>query len=68
MNPMLQNFFSVALPIMITFIAVIWLASHSQQVLLKDILTRLGAVEEKLGKVAERLTVLETRAGVIFHE
>jgi hypothetical protein len=39
-----------------------------EQLLLKDILKRLSAVEEKLGKVVERLIVLETRAGVIYHE
>jgi hypothetical protein len=39
-----------------------------EQLLLKDILTRLTKVEEKLGKVIERLVVLETRAGIVYHE
>ncbi len=45
-----------------------------EQLLLKDILKRfdgleqcMGRLEEKIGKVIERLTVLETRSGVVYH-
>jgi chaperonin cofactor prefoldin len=54
--------------------AILW-AAFSQRLLLQDILkrltaleTRIKSVEDKLGKVVERLTVLETRAGIIYHE
>jgi predicted small integral membrane protein len=46
-----------------------------EQLLLKDILARLGRLEERmdrmenrLANVEKRLAILETRAGVIFHE
>jgi hypothetical protein len=43
-----------------------------EQMLLKDILTRLARIETTLAewmpKVERRLTTLETRAGVIYHE
>ncbi len=39
-----------------------------EQMMLKDILERLRSVEKSLGEVVKRLTVLETRAGVIYHE
>ena len=46
-----------------------------EQMLLKDILARLGKIEtwmqkteEWMRKIENRLTVLETRAGVIYHE
>jgi hypothetical protein len=39
-----------------------------EQMLLKDILERLKAVQEWMPKIEHRLTVLETRAGVIYHE
>jgi hypothetical protein len=39
-----------------------------EQMLLKDILARLQRVEEWMPKIEHRLTVLETRAGVIYHE
>lgn len=45
-----------------------------ESMLLKDILKRLGGLEviaiqtrDELAKVRERLAVLETRAGVIYH-
>lgn len=44
-----------------------------EQMLLKDILARLGRLEEsvkaagvELGRIRERLVTLETRAGVIY--
>jgi hypothetical protein len=46
-----------------------------EQLLPKDILARLGRIEERMDRmdgrlenVEKRLSVLETRAGVIFHE
>ena len=46
-----------------------------EQMLLKDILARLGKIEnwmsiteEWMRKIERRLTTLETRAGVIYHE
>ena len=46
-----------------------------EQMLLKDIPVRLSRIEgvldsirSELSKIKERLTVLETRAGVVFHE
>jgi len=54
--------------------AILW-AAFSQRTLLQDILKRLSAlegrlkgVEDKLSTIVSRLTVLETRAGVIYHE
>jgi hypothetical protein len=45
-----------------------------EQMLLKDILARLGALEatvdrikDQLSQIRERLTALEARAGIIFH-
>ncbi len=56
---MLQNFLSVALPIIVTFIATIWLASHTQNKRLDDIVTRLGRIESKLENHGDRITRLE---------
>ena len=43
-----------------------------EQMLLKDILARLGRIETTLAgwmpKIERRLSTLETRAGVIYHE
>jgi hypothetical protein len=36
--------------------------------LLKDILARLGRIEAAMSKVEQRLVVLETRAGIVFHQ
>jgi hypothetical protein len=48
---------------------------RKDNLLLKSILDRLLSIEtetkeirKELGKIRERLTLLETRAGVIFHE
>jgi hypothetical protein len=57
---------------LILVIAGVW---FREQMLLKDILDRLGKIEawtqkteEWMRKIERRLTTLETRAGVIFHE
>jgi hypothetical protein len=39
-----------------------------EQMVLKDILGRLRGMEEWLPKIERRLTTLETRAGLIYHE
>jgi hypothetical protein len=39
-----------------------------EQMILKDILDRLKRIEAWMPKIEHRLTVLETRAGVIYHE
>ena len=69
-NQALQVFYGT-IPL-ILIIAGVW---FREQMLLKDILARLGRVETKIdaidariGKVENRLTVLETRAGVIYHD
>jgi len=62
-NEALQVFYGT-LPLILILLG-IWLR---EQMLLKDILERLKGLEAKVGKVVERLTVLETRAGVIYHE
>jgi hypothetical protein len=64
---------------LILMLGAIWFRTiteaRMQQLLLKDILARLGRLEERidrmdgrLASVEKRLAVLETRAGVIFHE
>lgn len=55
MNPMLQQFLSVALPIMITFVAVIWFAQWSQNKRLDDIVARLAAIEARLVSIESKL-------------
>jgi len=61
-NQALQVFYGTV-PLIIVILG-IWLR---EQMLLKDILERLRSIETVLGKNNERLTVLETRAGIIFH-
>jgi hypothetical protein len=61
-NQALQVFYGTV-PLIIVILG-IWLR---EQMLLKDILERLRSIETILGKNNERLTVLETRAGIIFH-
>ncbi len=48
MSPPAQQFLSVALPIMVTLIVSIWLASISQNKRLDDIVRRLERMEGKL--------------------
>ena len=76
-NQALQVFYGT-LPLILV-LGAIWFRTVAdariQQILLKDILARLGRLEERmdrmdsrLGNMDKRLAVLETRAGVIFHE
>jgi hypothetical protein len=62
---MLQNFLSVALPIILAFIGTIGLASWSQNKRLDDIIARLGRIEGKQDDRAERIVKLETQASRI---
>jgi hypothetical protein len=76
-NQALQVFYGT-IPLILVFGAIWFRAvaeARIQQILLKDILARLGRLEDRmdrienrLASVERRLTVLETRAGVIFHE
>lgn len=67
MNPTLfqQPFFQVTLPIMVTFVATIWLASWAQNKRLEEIIARLGRIETKLDDHAERIVRLEAQASPI---
>jgi hypothetical protein len=69
-NQALQVFYWT-LPLIVVILGV---GFPKREILLKDILARLGRLEERmdrienrLGNVERRLTVLATRAGVIFH-
>jgi hypothetical protein len=68
-NGALQVFYGT-IPLILVVIGA-WLR---ESMLLKDILKRLGNLEvavsgikDELSKIKERLAVLETRAGVIYH-
>jgi hypothetical protein len=61
-NEALQVFYGT-IPLILVLLG-IWLR---EQMLLKDILERLRNIEKTLGQAKERLTVLETRAGIIYH-
>ena len=61
MTPPLQQFLSVALPIMVTLVVSIWLASVSQNKRLDDIVRRLERMESKLDLHEERLVRVEER-------
>ena len=69
-NQALQVFYGTV-PLILVVIAA-WLR---ESMLLKDILARLGRLEtslseissKKLPEISQRLTVLETRAGIIYH-
>jgi cytochrome oxidase assembly protein ShyY1 len=66
MSPMLQQpFFQITLPLMVTFVASIWLASWMQNKRLDDIIARLGRIETKLDDHAERIVKLEAQASPI---
>ena len=61
MSPPAQQFLSVALPIMVTLVVSIWLASISQNKRLDDIVRRLERMEAKLDLHEERLVRVEER-------
>jgi hypothetical protein len=60
-NQALQVFYGT-LPLILILVG-IW---PREQMLLKDILERLRKIEEAFNRVAVRLTVLETRAGIVI--
>jgi hypothetical protein len=62
-NDALQVFYGT-IPLILIVIAA-WLR---ESMLLKDILARLGRVETAVNTIQQRLAVLETRAGIIFHD
>jgi hypothetical protein len=65
MNPvMLQNFLSIALPIILTFIATIWLASWSQNKRLDDIVMRLTRIGAGLKEHGEKIAALDERTSM----
>jgi hypothetical protein len=61
MSPPAQQFLSVALPIMVTLVVSIWLASISQNKRLDDIVRRLERMESKRDLHEERLVRVEER-------
>jgi len=61
MSPPARQFLSVALPIMVTLVVSIWLASISQNKRLDDIVRRLERMEGKLDIHEERLVRVEER-------
>ena len=69
-NTALQTFYGT-----IPLILVLASLYFREQILLKDILERLGRLEGRMGRIEQilrkwkaRLAPLETRAGVIYHE
>lgn len=62
-NQALQIFYGT-IPLILV-IAGSFLRGH---MLLRDILARLGRIEDFMTKAASRLATLEARAGIIFHE
>jgi predicted nuclease with TOPRIM domain len=67
-NPPLQQFLSVALPIMVTLVATVWTAQWSQNKRLDDlskrvdeVIRRLERIESKLETHEERITRVEER-------
>lgn len=73
MNPtMLQSFLSVALPICITFVVVIWAAQSGTgrafdgvNKRLDDIIARLTRIEAKLEDHQDRIVRLEERTPIV---
>jgi hypothetical protein len=74
MNPALlqQPFFQVTLPLMVTFVAAMWLASWSQNKRFDDIhrrldeiIKRLDRIEAKLDDHEQRIVRLEERTSPI---
>jgi len=69
MNPMIQQFTSVALPIILAFAIAAWLQNKrfdDIQKRLDDIIARLGKIEAKLDDHGERIVRLEAQASPIL--
>ena len=62
-NQALQVFYGI-IPLILVLAAIYF----RKQMLLKDILERLRTVRTTLVDVVRRLTILETRAGIVYHE
>jgi len=62
-NEALQTFYGT-IPLIIVILG-IFLRS---QILQKDILHRLGKIEDKLTKITERLIILESRFGIVYKD
>jgi predicted nucleic acid-binding Zn-ribbon protein len=67
-----QPFMQVTLPIMVTFVATIWLASWSQNKRFDEVNRRLDAIEDRLKAIekklddhTERITRLEERTSLL---
>jgi F0F1-type ATP synthase membrane subunit b/b' len=54
-----QPFFQITLPLMVTFIATVWIAQWSQNKRFDDLNKRLDKIDDKLDKIEERLKHLE---------
>lgn len=61
MNPMLQQFTAVALPIILALAGAAWLQNRR----LDDIIARLGRIEGKLDDHQDRIVRLEERTSPI---
>jgi predicted nuclease with TOPRIM domain len=60
-NPSLQQFLSVALPIMVTLVATVWTAQWSQNKRLDDLSKRLDEVIRRLERIESKLETHEER-------
>jgi hypothetical protein len=68
MNPMLQQFTAVALPIMFTFLIAVWVNNKAFDGVhrsLDDIVQRLDRIEKKLDDHETRISRLEGQASPI---
>jgi hypothetical protein len=63
MNPAILStpFFQVTLPLMVTFVVAIWLASWSQNKRFDDIHRRLDEIIKRLDRIEAKLDDHETR-------
>jgi hypothetical protein len=66
MNPNLLPFFQVTLPLMVTFVGAIWVASWSQNKRLDDIIKRLDRIEQKLDDHEQRIVRVEERTSPLL--
>jgi hypothetical protein len=65
MNPMLQQFTAIALPIMVTFVGAIWIAQWSQNKRFDDLRSemnrRFDEIHRRLDEIIKRIVTLEER-------
>lgn len=55
-----QPFFQITLPLMVTFIVTVWLASWSQNKRIDEISKRIDSLEKRLESIERRLEAIET--------